>query len=112
MVNEMNKSFVTKAILMSTVLMAGILLIPTNIHDAKANPCSGASATGTGANGGLGGVGGVGGRGGNGGDRGTDGLGGDAGAGSEGGAGGAGAAGDGSVSADCTLDGVVLNEGP
>ena len=41
MVYEMNKSFVTKALLMSTVLMAGILLIPTNIQDAKANPCAG-----------------------------------------------------------------------
>ena len=40
MVYEMNKSFVTKVLIMSTVLMAGILIIPTNIHDAKANPCS------------------------------------------------------------------------
>ena len=39
MVYEMNKSFV-KFLIVSTVLMAGILLIPTNIHDAKANPCS------------------------------------------------------------------------
>ena len=39
MVYEMNKSFVTKVLIMSTVLMAGILLIPTNIQDAKANPC-------------------------------------------------------------------------
>ena len=47
MVYEMNKSFVTKVLIMSTVLMAGILLIPTNIHDAKANPCADATATGT-----------------------------------------------------------------
>ena len=36
----MNKSIVTKVLIMSTVLMAGIMFIPTNIHDAKANPCS------------------------------------------------------------------------
>ena len=36
----MNKSFITKVLIMSTVLMAGIILIPTNIQDARANPCS------------------------------------------------------------------------
>ena len=44
----MNKSFVTKVLIMSTVLMAGILLIPTNIQDAKANPCQDATSTATG----------------------------------------------------------------
>ena len=64
MVNEMNKSFVTKAILMSTVLMAGILLIPTNMQDAKANPCSDVTAAGTGGAGAAGAAGGAGGAGG------------------------------------------------
>ena len=56
MVYEMNKSFVTKVLIMSTVLMAGILLIPTNIHDAKANPCSGMERYGRGGTGNVGGV--------------------------------------------------------
>ena len=55
MVYEMNKSFVTKVFMMSTVLMAGILLIPTNIHDAKANPCTDVGLLDTGGNGGAGG---------------------------------------------------------
>ena len=55
MVYEMNKSFVTKVLIMSTVLMAGTLSIPTNIHDAKANPCSDITAADTGGNGGPGG---------------------------------------------------------
>ena len=40
---------------MSTVIMAGILLIPTNIHDAKANPCQDATSTVTRQDGGNGG---------------------------------------------------------
>ena len=47
----MNKSIVTKVLIMSTVLMAGILLIPTNIQDAKANPCSNVQCSATGGNG-------------------------------------------------------------
>ena len=35
--------------------MSGILLIPINIYDAKANPCADSTSTGTGANGGDGG---------------------------------------------------------
>ena len=69
MVYEMNKSFVTKVLIMSTVLMAGILVIPTNIHDAKANPCSDITAADTGGNGGPGGNTGPAGTGGNGGER-------------------------------------------
>ena len=72
MVYEMNKSFVTKVLIMSTVLMAGILLIPTNIHDAKANPCADATATGTAGAGGAGGQAGPAGDGGDGGNRGND----------------------------------------
>ena len=90
MVYEMNKSFVTKVLIMSTVLMAGILLIPTNIHDAKANPCSNVGATGIGGAGAAGGSSGPAGTGGNGGDQAIDAFGGNggnsgaAGAGSEG----------------------------
>ena len=72
MVYEMNKSFVTKALLMSTVIMAGILIIPTNIQDAKANPCAGTTSTGTGGVGGLGGQAGPAGNGGDGGNRGNN----------------------------------------
>jgi len=110
MVNEMNKSFVTKAILMSTVLMAGILLIPTNIQDAKANPCSDITAGGTGATGGVGGAGGGGGVGGAGGNQGTFGSGGAGGAAGAAGAGGVGGAGTGSINLNCELSNVVINE--
>ena len=79
---------------MSTVLMAGILLIPTNIQDAKANPCAESKAlVGTGAAGGAGGHTGPAGNGGEGGNRGNTEFGGaggstgDAGDGAEGGAG-------------------------
>ena len=57
MVFEMNKANVnfrinfgsaklnmTKIIMISIMLMSGTLLIPTNIHDVRANPCSGMSA--------------------------------------------------------------------
>ena len=40
--------------MISVVLMTRILLIPTNIHDAKANPCSALDSTATGGNGGDG----------------------------------------------------------
>ena len=50
--------------------MAGILLIPTNIHDAKANPCSDIGADGTGGYGGGGGSTGPAGNGGGGGNAG------------------------------------------
>ena len=55
MVYEMNKSFVIKVLLVSTVLIAGIMLIPTNIQDARANPCSDLGADVTGGFGGQGG---------------------------------------------------------
>jgi hypothetical protein len=106
----MNKSFVTKALLMSTVLMAGILVIPTNIQDAKANPCAGSTSTGTAGAGGDGGQAGPAGNGGNGGNRGNDeagGAGGDAGDAGDAGAGGAGTS---DLSVDCTFDGTVINE--
>ena len=79
MVYEMNKSFVTKVLIMSTVLMAGILVIPTNIHDAKANPCSDITAADTGGNGGPGGNTGPAGTGGNGGEKSQDSFGGNGG---------------------------------
>ena len=41
--------------MISFVLMNRIALIPTNIHDAKANPCSALDSTATGGNGGKGG---------------------------------------------------------
>ena len=90
MVYEMNKSFVTKVLIMSTVLMAGILVIPTNIHDAKANPCSNIHMSETGGNGAAGGSSGPAGDGGTGGVKsmgsngGLGGTSGDAGAGSAG----------------------------
>ena len=110
MVYEMNKSFVTKALLMSTVLMAGILLIPTNIHDAKANPCSDITAGGTGGTGGTGGQTGPAGAGGDGGNRGNDQFGGVGGSTGSAGNGGFGGAGTGTVIVTCTLDHVVINE--
>ena len=70
MVYEMNKSIVTKVLIMSTVLMAGIMFIPTNIQDAKANPCSDMTPGSTGGQGGAGGAGGAAGAGGAGGDKG------------------------------------------
>jgi hypothetical protein len=110
MIYEMNKSFVTKALLMSTVLMAGILLIPTNIQDAKANPCAGATSTGTAGSGGDGGQAGAAGAGGDGGNRGNNeagGAGGNVGSAGDAGAGGAGTA---DLTVGCTFDGVVINE--
>ena len=112
MVYEMNKSFVTKVLLVSTVLMAGILLIPTNIHDAKANPCSDMTAGGTGGNGGQGGSTGPAGAGGTGGDKGMDAFGGAGGGVGSAGAGGSGNSGTGSIVVTCTFDHVVINEGP
>ena len=49
------KSYVKKILMISLVLMSRILLIPTNIHDAKTNPCSALNSTATGGNGGDGG---------------------------------------------------------
>jgi hypothetical protein len=110
MVYEMNKSFVTKAFIMSTVLVAGILLIPTNIHDAKANPCSDISASGFGGTGGTGGQAGPAGNGGAGGSQGNDAFGGAGGSSGSAGNGGLGGAGTGTVIVTCTLDHVVINE--
>jgi hypothetical protein len=110
MVYEMNKSFVTKVIIVSTVLMAGILLIPTNIHDAKANPCSDMFAGGTGGNGGAGGSTGPAGAGGTGGEKSQDSFGGTGGSAGDAGAGGYGNYGTGSVVVGCTFDHVVINE--
>ena len=66
----MNKFFV-KFFIVSTVIMAGILLT-SNIHDVKANPCSDISAGGTGGAGAAGGHAGPAGNGGDGGNRGND----------------------------------------
>ena len=84
MVFEMNKANVnfrinfgsaklnlTKIIMISIMLMSGTLLIPTNIHDVRANPCSGMSAAGAGGNGAAGGNTGPAGNGGNGGSQGN-----------------------------------------
>ena len=49
------KSNVAKIIMISIVILSGILLIPINIYDAKANPCADSTSTGTGAAGGAGG---------------------------------------------------------
>ena len=102
MVYEMNKSFVIKVLLVSTVLMAGILLIPTNIHDAKANPCSDMTAGGTGGNGGDGGSTGPAGTGGNGGNQGMGEFGGTGGSAGNAGDAGNGNSGTGSVIVECT----------
>jgi len=110
MVYEMNKSFVTKALLMSTVIMAGILIIPTNIHDARANPCAGSTSTGTGGLGGAGGQAGPAGDGGAGGNRGNNEFGGAGGSAGSAGAGAAGGSATSEVNTDCTFDGTVLNE--
>ena len=110
MVYEMNKSFVTKVLIMSTVLMAGILLIPTNIHDAKANPCADATATGTAGTGGNGGQAGPAGDGGAGGNRGNDEAGGAGGSAGSAGDGAEGGAGTSSLTVGCTFDGTVINE--
>jgi hypothetical protein len=106
----MNKSFVTKALLMSTVLMAGILLIPTNIQDAKANPCAGSTSTGTGAAGGAGGHTGPAGDGGEGGNRGNTEFGGAGGSTGDAGDGAAGGAGTSELTTSCSFSGTVLNE--
>ena len=98
------------AILVSTVLMAGILLIPTNMQDAKANPCSDVTADGTGGAGAAGAAGGAGGSGGAGGNQGTFGSGGAGGAAGAGGAGGTGATGEGSADLSCDLSNVAINE--
>jgi hypothetical protein len=111
---------VKKIIMISIVVMLGILMIPTNVHDAKANPCSGISAAGAGGVGGAGGQAGPAGNGGAGGNRGNGGFGGAGGfnglVGSGGvggaGAGGVGGAGEGSVIVKCTLKDVVINRGP
>jgi len=105
----MNKSFVTKALLMSTVIMAGILIIPTNIHDAKANPCADSSSTATGANGANGGRAGPAGNGGVGGERGNDEFGGAGGSAGNAGTAGAGGSGDSSVNTDCTFTDTKIN---
>jgi hypothetical protein len=110
MVYEMNKSFVTKVLIMSTVLMAGILVIPTNVHDAKANPCADSTSTGTGAAGGAGGQAGPAGNGGDGGNRGNNEPGGAGGSAGDAGAGADGGAGTSSLTTSCSFDGVVINE--
>ena len=110
MVYEMNKSFVTKALLMSTVIMAGILIIPTNMQDAKANPCAGSTSTGTAGAGGAGGQAGPAGNGGDGGNRGNNEFGGEGGAAGSAGTGGAGGASSSQVNTDCSFSGTVLNE--
>ena len=107
----MNKSIVTKVLIMSTVLMAGIMFIPTNIQDAKANPCSNADSFATGGSAGAGGAGAAGGAGGDGGDKGTSGTGGPGGAGSAGGSAGAGGGvATSSLSGTCQIDGVAIGD--
>ena len=110
MVYEMNKSFVTKVLLVSTVLMAGILLIPTNIHDAKANPCSNVGADATGGNGAIGGSSGPAGTGGNGGSAGIDAFGGNGGNTGSAGDGSEGSPGTSFVTPKCNFGEAVLNE--
>ena len=105
----MNKYFVTKFFIVSTVIMAGILLT-SNIYDVKANPCSDITAGGTGGAGGLGGQGGPAGNGGAGGNRGNNEFGGAGGSTGPAGDGGFGGAGTGSVIVNCNLDHVVINE--
>jgi hypothetical protein len=95
---------------MSTVLMAGILLIPTNIQDAKANPCAESSSTGTGAAGGAGGHTGPAGDGGEGGNRGNTEFGGAGGSTGDAGDGAAGGAGTSELTTSCSFSGTVLNE--
>ena len=125
MVFEMNKANVnfrinfgsaklnmTKIIMISIMLMSGTLLIPTNIHDVRANPCSGMSALGAGGNGAAGGNTGPGGNGGNGGNKGMGSFGGAGGFNGLGGSGGAGGAGAGSVIVKCTFKDVIINRGP
>ena len=109
MVYEMNKSFVTKVLIMSTVLMAGILLIPTNIQDAKANPCQDATSTGTGQDGGNGGQAGPAGTGGDGGNRGNDEAGGTGGSAGSAGAGADGGAGTSDLTVGCTFEDTKIN---
>ena len=109
MVYEMNKSFVTKVLIMSTVLMAGILLIPTNIQDAKANPCAGASSTGTAGSGGDGGQAGAAGAGGAGGNRGNNEAGGAGGSAGSAGAGADGGAGTSDLTVGCTFEDTKIN---
>ena len=118
------KFSVKKIWIMSMIIMVGISFLPTNLQPAKANPCSGISATGVGGAGGAGGQAGPAGDGGNGGSRGNgnfggaggfNGLlgsgetGGDGGAGGDGGFGGAGG---GSVNVKCTWKDVIINRGP
>ena len=107
------KSDVPIILLASIVLMAGTLYIPTNIQDARANPCSNIRTMGTGGDAGPGGAGGAGGDGGNGGDKGTGvfGLVQAGGAGGNGGGAGTGGEGDGSLKVKCTLRNVVINRG-
>ena len=61
---------------MSIVILLGTSIVPTNFQHAKANPCSGISATGAGGVGGDGGQAGPAGNGGNGGSRGNGNFGG------------------------------------
>jgi hypothetical protein len=109
MVYEMNKSFVTKVFIMSTVIMAGILIIPTNIHDAKANPCADSTSTATGSDGGVGGQAGPAGDGGDGGNRGNDEAGADGGSAGSAGDGGLGGAGTSSLTTSCTFTDTKIN---
>ena len=105
----MNKSIVTKVLIISTVLMAGIMFIPTNIQDAKANPCSNADSFATGGSAGAGGAGAAGGAGGDGGDKGTLGTGGAGGVGSAGGnAGREGGGATSTLTGRCTISGVAI----
>src|SRR5262245_14796582 len=67
---------VKKILIVSIVIMVGISFVPTNFQHAKANPCSGISATGAGGAGGAGGQAGPAGNGGDGGNRGNGNFGG------------------------------------
>jgi hypothetical protein len=113
MVYEMNKSIVTKVLIMSTVLMAGIMFIPTNIQDAKANPCSDMHSQALGGQGAAGGAGGAGGVGGEGGGFSTNIGGGSGGSAGPGGMGSVGAAATSSTNLpNCQLNGVAVLEEP
>jgi hypothetical protein len=105
----MNKFSVTKFFILSSVIMAGILLT-SKIHNVEANPCSDITAGGTGGAGGFGGQAGPAGNGGDGGNRGNTEFGGAGGSVGGAGDGGFGGAGTGSVIVNCNLDHVVINE--
>ena len=106
----MNKSIVTKVLIMSTVLMAGIMFIPTNIQDAKANPCSDMHSAATGGFGNNGGNGGPGGNGGAGGGQGTNIFGGAGGNAGPAGNGGIGAQADSTNSLGCSVTNSFIGE--